>query len=89
MGCFSIRGKMVSCTSRGRNGFDGDVDAVITSYSIHYTKLYEKVLLEVAIHERVEKAYPLSWSGKKLDEAERIVHELLGKRVIAYESGFP
>jgi len=48
-----------------------------------------KVLLEVAIHERVEKAYPLSWSGRKLDEAERIVQELLGKRVIAYESGFP
>jgi hypothetical protein len=27
MGCFSVRGKMVFCNLRGRNGFDGDVDA--------------------------------------------------------------
>jgi len=50
---------------------------------------HAKVLLESAIHEREEKTYPPSWSGPKLVEAEQMVHELLGKRMMAQESGFP
>ena len=48
-----------------------------------------KVLLEHAIHEREEKIYPPSWSGTKLSEAEQMVRELLGKRMMAQESGSP
>ena len=49
---------------------------------------HAKVLLEAAIHEREEKIYPPSWSGTKLSEAERMAREILGKRMMAQESGF-
>jgi len=49
---------------------------------------HAKVLLEAAIHEREEKIYPSSWSETKLSEAEQMAREILGKRMMAQESGF-
>lgn len=48
-----------------------------------------KVKLEHALHERDEGHYPLSWTERKFDEAERSARELLEKRVMAKNSGLP
>ena len=50
---------------------------------------HAKVLLDHAIHEREEGIYPPSWSGTKLVEAERMVQELIDKRVLAHKADFP
>ncbi|MDH3237788.1 MAG: hypothetical protein OEM47_04545 [Deltaproteobacteria bacterium] len=59
-----------------------------------------KVLLELAIHEREERYYPLSWTTPSLVKAEQIAHEILANRernahkrpenrMMAFQSGPP